>query len=304
MNASGSSVASSWRQWLTKQATPRLAPNFADPCLLRHALEFHGYGWGARRLSHRSLQIHVMPGVAFPPVGPVGRGSPPSPVLCAAMTTPCPARGASRVAPLPDTAPASRRSWCPHRARGRGEAPRSRPGLWSPGPPLREWCTATGGAPKFPSYPCEDMPRSQTPVVSCALAIPPPGLLPAGACQPSALTAIPLRLSCWPRLYLLRGAITRPASSLTPASSAHCWAGTWSSLLTCWLGVRQGGLEPEGSHPRGNNNQFHRISPTPKVSGLPWREHALVGQTSEIAKLLACTTPQRSTEGSAPRRSN
>ena len=118
------------------------------------------------------------------------------------------------------------------------------------------------------------MPRSQTPVVSCALAIPPPGLLPAGACQPSALTAIPLRLSCWPRLYLLRGAITRPASSLTPASSAHCWAGTWSSLLTCWLGVRQGGLEPEGSHPRGNNNQFHRISPTPKVSGLPWREQA------------------------------
>ena len=101
MNASGSSVASSWRQWLTKQATPRLAPNFADPCLLRHALEFHGYGWGARRLSHRSLQIHVMPGVAFPPVGPVGRGSPPSPVLCAAMTTPCPARGASRVARFP-----------------------------------------------------------------------------------------------------------------------------------------------------------------------------------------------------------
>jgi hypothetical protein len=31
MNASGSSVASSLRQWRTKQATPRLAPNFADP---------------------------------------------------------------------------------------------------------------------------------------------------------------------------------------------------------------------------------------------------------------------------------
>ena len=36
-----------------------------------------------------------MPGVAFPPVGPVGRGSPPSPVLCAAKTTPCPSRVAS-----------------------------------------------------------------------------------------------------------------------------------------------------------------------------------------------------------------
>ena len=42
-----------------------------------------------------------MPGVAFPPVGPVGRGSPPSPVLCAAKTTPCPSRVASRVARFP-----------------------------------------------------------------------------------------------------------------------------------------------------------------------------------------------------------
>ena len=50
------------------------------------------------------------------------------------------------------------------------KAPRSRQGLWSPGPPFRECCSETGGSPKFPSYPCEDMPRSQTPVVSCALA--------------------------------------------------------------------------------------------------------------------------------------
>ena len=43
-----------------------------------------------------------------------------------------------------------------------------------------------GGSPKFPSFPCEDMPRSQTPVVSCALALPHPGLLPSSACTPSA----------------------------------------------------------------------------------------------------------------------
>jgi len=71
---------------------------------------------------------------------------------------------------LPDTAPASRRSWCPHRAHDLVEAPRSRQGLWSPGPPFRELCSETGGSPKFPSDPSEDMPRSQTPVVSCALA--------------------------------------------------------------------------------------------------------------------------------------
>src|SRR6266446_5495581 len=122
--------------------------------------------------------------------------------------------------------------------------------------------------------PCR--PLHQTPVVSYALAIPHPGLLPSGACTPSAFAAIPLRLSCCPRLYLFRGSITRPASSLPPASYTHCWAGTWSALLTCWRGVSQVGLEPEGSHPLGNNNQLHRISPTPKVSGLPWREQTLV----------------------------
>src|SRR5713101_2573821 len=34
-----------------------------------------------------------------------------------------------------------------------GGSPRSRQGLWSPGPPIRELCTETGGSPKFPSYP-------------------------------------------------------------------------------------------------------------------------------------------------------
>jgi hypothetical protein len=61
-------------------------------------------------------------------------------------------------------------SWYPLRARGLVEVPRPRQGLWSPGPPLREFDKETRGSPKFPSSPCEDMPRSQTPVVSCALA--------------------------------------------------------------------------------------------------------------------------------------
>src|SRR5215467_12942774 len=70
--------------------------------------------------------------------------------------------------------------------------------------------------------------------------------------------------------------MTRPASSLPPASYAHCWAGTWSSLLTGWLGFGQVGLEPPGSHPLGNSNLFHGVISNPKVSGLPWREQALV----------------------------
>ena len=121
------------------------------------------------------------------------------------------------------------------------------------------------------------MPRSQTPVVSWVLAITSPGLLPSGASKPSAFLSVPLgEISLCPRLYPFRGSITRPASSLPPASYSHCWAGTWSSLLTCWLGFRQVGLEPPGSHPLGNNNPFHGVISNPKVSGLPWREQALV----------------------------
>src|SRR4029453_6776736 len=70
--------------------------------------------------------------------------------------------------------------------------------------------------------------------------------------------------------------MTRPASSLTPASYAHCWAGTRSALLTCWLGVSQVGLVLLRTHPLGHNNQFHEITLNSKASGFPWREHAVV----------------------------
>jgi hypothetical protein len=72
------------------------------------------------------------------------------------------------------------RSWSPRRARGLVEAPSPRQGFWSPGPPFRVWHKEPDGSPKFPSSPSEDMPRSQTPVVSCALAKAHPGLLPSG----------------------------------------------------------------------------------------------------------------------------
>ena len=132
-----------------------------------------------------------MPGVAFPPVGPLGLGSPPSSVLCSAKTATLPVSGRFACRSLPDTLPASVRSWCPLRARGLVEAPRPRQGLWSPGPPIRECGKETDGSPTFPSYPSGGMPRSQTPVVSCALAIAHLGLLPSGACKPSAFPSVP-----------------------------------------------------------------------------------------------------------------
>ena len=102
----------------------------------------------------------------------------------------------------------------------------------------------TGGSPTFPSSPSEDMPRSQTPVVSCALAKAHPGLLPSSHWKPSAFPLVsPGGLSCCPRRYSFRGSITRPAASFHPAPYAHCWVCTWMSLLTCWLGFDQVGLE-------------------------------------------------------------
>ena len=186
-----------------------------------------------------------MPGVAFPPVGPVGLGSPPSSVLCVAKTAILPVSGRFARRSLPDTLCASVRSCCPFRAYDLGEAPRPPQDFWSPGPPCRACDKETEGSPTFPSYPSGCMPRSQTPVVSCPLALAHAGLLPSGACTPSAFLSVPPgEIAFCPRLYTFRGSITRPASSLTPASYAHCWAGTWSALLTCWRGVSQVGLEP------------------------------------------------------------
>ena len=113
-----------------------------------------------KRDARRCLPSRGSRGSRFPPFSGTMRRS----------DSPRPLSGRFACRSLPDTAPASRRSWSPSRAHGLVEAPRARQGLWSPGPPIRDVGTEPGGAPTFPSYPSEDMPRSQTPVVSCALA--------------------------------------------------------------------------------------------------------------------------------------
>src|SRR5712691_2838273 len=105
---------------------------------------------------------------------------------------PCPSRVASLVARFPIPCVLPWRSWCPIGARTLVEAPRPRQGLRSPGPPLRECRKETGGSPKFPSHPYECMHCSQTTVVSSALALLRPGLLPSGHWKPSAFSSIRL----------------------------------------------------------------------------------------------------------------
>jgi len=80
-----------------------------------------------------------MPGVAFPPVGPVGLGSPLSSVLCAAKTATLPISGRFACRSLPDTSPASVCLWFPLRAHGRVEAPDHARAFGHPVPFVREY---------------------------------------------------------------------------------------------------------------------------------------------------------------------
>jgi hypothetical protein len=109
-----------------------------------------------------------MPGVAFPAVGSLGLGSPPSAVLCSATT----ARRPSWVASLPRASqyPICSLDLCS--LTGALAAGRSPP---TPGLLVSRYPCSSGafdqetvGSPKFPSAPSDDMLRSpQTPVVSC-----------------------------------------------------------------------------------------------------------------------------------------
>jgi hypothetical protein len=189
---------------------------------------------------------------------------------------PLPVSGRFAGRSLPDTAPASLRSWCPLRAHGLGEAPRPCQGLGAPGPPRREWCTETGGSPKFPSYPSEDMPRSQTPVVSCALASVAPRIVAFRRLQTVGFyldTAEAILLTTTIHI----SGLTHAACLLAPSSFVRPLLG-WHVEFTPDLLARResGGNCTDRTHPLGNNNQFHEITLNSKVSGLPWREQALV----------------------------
>src|SRR5215510_8229660 len=109
-----------------------------------------------------------MPGVAFPPVGPVGLSSPPSLVLCSAKTARCPSWVASL--PLASQYPVCFLDLCSQSGSWDCGSSRPTPGLLVSRYPCSSGVsdTETTGSPKFPSFPSGDMLRSpQTPVVSC-----------------------------------------------------------------------------------------------------------------------------------------
>src|SRR5206468_5649809 len=168
--------------------------------------------------------------------------------------------------------------WCPKRARDQEEAPDHARACGHPVPHSGSMVTETGGSPTFPSSPSEDLPRSQTLLVSWTLAKAPPGLLPAGACTPSAFLSIPLER--YPAVHDSPH-FGAPSRGLSPR---------YTRLRTAPCGEARGfapdrlaqlesdGTCTTGSHPLGNYNQFHGVTSNSKVSGLPWREQADVRQ--------------------------
>ena len=128
---------------------------------------------------------NTLPDVACPPGGRLGLTSPRSSVLYNATTALSPSQGPSLCRSFPATWRAPRVRGVPRGLVVWSKRPDNARAFGHPVPHAGMCVKETDGPPKFPSSPCADMPRSQTPVVSCALAMMRAGLLPSSAWKPS-----------------------------------------------------------------------------------------------------------------------
>jgi hypothetical protein len=152
----------------------------------RCPLAYWCQGWYAQRLSSSSHPWATRLDGAFPPVGRLGLTSPLAPGLCAATTAALSLSGAFACRSFPDTLRAPLVRGIPTGLAAGSKRPDRARAFGHPVPQAGHDVKETGGSPKFPSAPSEDMPRSQTPVVSCALAKAHPGRLPSSHWTPSA----------------------------------------------------------------------------------------------------------------------
>jgi len=169
------------------------------------------------------------------------------------------------------------RSSSPRRARGLVEAPRPRQGLWSPGPPIRacgqgdRWLSQVPELPLSTQAPLSDpggvlRTRQSAPRTAAFRSVETVGF-PLRTPWRDILMSTTLHISGLNHA----ACILATPGSVRPLTGRHA-----GSLLIGWRGVNQVGFEPCGPHPLGNNNQFRGISPIPKVSGFPWRDHCNV----------------------------
>ena len=129
----------------------------------------------------------------------------------------------------------------PARMRGTGFSPQTPGILVTESRPLL--CKETIGSPEFPSYPRRCMPWSQTPVVIQTLALTHSDLLPSGLPKAVGFTFITTKAIVETTNIDFSELNTEPASLIHLASDSRCRACPQISLLTCWLGFSQVGLE-------------------------------------------------------------
>src|SRR5712692_8309278 len=193
-----------------------------------------------------------MPGVAFPPVGPLGLGSPPSQVRCAAKTPSLPVSGRCARRSLPDTLRASVAFVVSHLVSWFGGSPQATPGpgvARSPSPGMSQ------GARWFSQVPT-------SPLCMHALLSDPGGVLGTRPIAPRTAAFRPLETVGVLLDTILRSLLLSTTLRLLGLNHTACILTTpgfvpplaetpAGSLLTCWLGLRQVGLEPYWLAPTG-----------------------------------------------------
>ena len=167
-----------------------------------------------------------MPGVAFPPVGPLGLSSPPSLVLCSAQTAILPVSGRVACRALPHTLSASvtfvvslQGSWC-------GRSPHTTPGLVVTRSPIPGVCQGDRWLSHVPESP---------------LWIPAPLLDPGGVpgtrpIAPRTVAFRPLETVGFPLATLLRDILLSTTLHVSGLNHAACILAPSSSILPL-LGV-------------------------------------------------------------------
>src|SRR5438034_9955981 len=127
----------------------------------------------------------------------------------------------------------------------------------------------TTGSPKFPCYPLVPALLSD-PGGAAALALTRPQLLPSLIGDRVGFPIFPTDgYPHGPRHSPFRGSITRPASSLHPASHPPLLMMHAGSLLSCWLGFAQVGLAANLTH--WITLTSFLLAPSPR-HGLSWRD--------------------------------
>ena len=234
-----------------------------------------------------SCLLEALRDVAFPVMGPLGLGSPPSSVLCDATTALWPSQGPARVARSP--IPCVLRAVCGVPAGLVGWSKRRSPGL----------VVTRSPSPGVASRRQMALPRSRVPPMQTCPALR-PRWCPAHAPYCAQNCCLPMPGNCRLSHHVHVSGLHHTACLLAPPGFVRPFTGRHAgSLLTCWLDFHQVGLEPYGAHPLGNTNQFHRFAPTPKVSGLPWRDHAFVRRrlacswAGRLARFFCLRTGQR-----------